>query len=213
MLDISLLASVLALILVWFTAEMVLGFYIYPVALDVYALLSTEFEAIDVVKRKITNSNSIHMERLLNSIPLKITRIKRGWSRDRAFEAMIYTVILYLCKNKMAETMDFPFAEDEESLRHPIMRSLTPKDFEKYREREKELQAIVDVITQMPDKHPKKDSEDMKSMREDFERFREEARENLEAYIFCVKKLPFTRRPKRRVARIVTSPSEVTARM
>jgi hypothetical protein len=203
---------VLCVLIIWFTAEYLVGFYLYPASLDVYGLLSFEFQTIDTVKKKIKQSDSHYMTRLLRSIPLRITKFKKGWNDDECFDAMVYSIILFLSQTKKAEVMEFSFADDEEALRHPLMRELSEDDLRKYREEEKKLQELANRFGSIA-QNVSPENQELQELRKDLDGIQRLAKETLHATILCVKKLPFTGRPKRQKARVVASPSEVMTKL
>ena len=191
------------LLFIWFTAEYLVGFYLYPALLDVYDLLSFEFQAIDIVEKKIKQSNSMHMSRLLKSLPLRIVRFKKGWDQDECFSVMVYSIVAFLGRKKMAELLEFPFAEDEESLRHPIMRELDEGDLERYRQDRRDIQTLAKSIDSIGDNMSSEIRESHPDLVDKFNKLKEQAQEASQPIVLCVKKLPFTGRPKRQRTSII----------
>ncbi len=209
----ALFVIVLCALIVWFGADYLLGFYFYPALLDVYSLLSFEFQTVDTVKKKIKRSDSSHIKRLLRSTPLKIVRFKEGWNDAQCFDAIVNTIIHVLCLTKKAEVMLLPFIDDEESLRHPLMRELDEDDLRRYREENKRHQALMESIAYLRNSLGSSLTNDASPEREDLFNALNKLDEVVEGVsctqILCIKKLPFTGRPKRHKIRMVTSPSGV----
>ena len=200
---------VLCVLFVWFTAEYLVGFYLYPASLDVYGLLSFEFQTIDTTKKKIKQSKAVHMNRLLNSFPLRVTKLKRGWNDNECFDVMVYSIIVFLSKTKKAEVMMFPFVDDEESLQHPLMRELSEDDLNRYREKEKKLGVVAGELSSIGDGLPSEFLE----LSKELDALKKRLQEALHVEVLCVKKLPFTGRRKKQKIRLVTSPSEIMTKI
>jgi hypothetical protein len=205
----ALFVVILCVLIVWFGADYLLGFYFYPALLDVYSLLSFEFQTIDTVKKKIKQSDSLHIKRLLRSAPLKIVRFKEGWNDVQCFDAIVNTIIHVLCLTKKAGVMLLPFIDDEESLRHPLMRELDEDDLRRYREENKRHQALVESVAYLRSSLAKGASPEREDLFNALNKLDEVVEEVSCVQILCIKKLPFTGRPKRHKIRMVTSPSGV----
>lgn len=213
MLTIPAAIVVLCVLFVWFGAEFLIVFYLYPALLDVYGMLSFEFQTIDTVRKNIKRSNSCHMNRLMNCIPLRIIQIKKRLNKDESFDTMVYSIVAVLAQLKRAELMEFPFADDEESLRHPLMRELDEDDIARYRQERDDLNELTKTLGSIaggvsPDMSPKR-----QELSRDLEQLQKLAEDALQVEILCVKKLPFTGRPKRQKIQIITSPKDVMARV
>lgn len=203
------LAVILALLLVWFSAEYILALYVYRAALDVYGLLSFEFETVNEIERKIKKSDGVHIQRLLESTPLKIVRFKNRWSKEECFDYMSYTIIHVLTSLKMAEALEFIFVDmEKDSFSHPFMKGLNEDDIAKYREEERDLQETASNFGNLS-KSISPNSPEKQELLKDIENLNVQAKEALHSVILCVRKLPFTGRPEKVKPRIVTSPSEV----
>jgi len=203
---IPLLVVILALLFVWYTAEELLGFYLLPAIYDLYSLLSFEFEPLDVIKRKMKKGDSAHIKRMMGCLPLKILSFRKGWDKEEALHILLCTMIEYMRQNAMAEMMEFSFEDDEESLRHPIVQALTEEELAGYKKKEQNLRSISDEIEELSDKQ--EDTELVQDLSQ-----LNVMMEEIHAVIFCVRKLPFSKRPKVKRPRIVLSPEEVMTKV
>lgn len=191
------------LLLVWFTADILVVMDIFSASLDVYSLLSFEFQAIDIVEKKIKQSDSVHMNRLLKSLSLRIVRLKNGWNNDECFCVMVHSIVVFLEHRKMAELLEFPFADDEESLRHPIMRELDEDDLERYRQDRRDIQTLAKSIDSIGDNMSSEIRESHPDLVDKLNKLKEQAQEASQPIVLCVRKLPFKGRPKRKGVSIV----------
>jgi hypothetical protein len=83
-----------------------IAYSLYRAALDVYGVLSFEFESIDVVKRKVESKHCVHFYKMLHSISFIIFAIKNKCTKKDRLVFLLEIVILALARLKMADRME-----------------------------------------------------------------------------------------------------------
>lgn len=203
---VMLLVFILIIVLfIWFTAEYLLGFYMYPALLDVYGLLSFEFQTIDEVERKVKKCDSVHIKKLLNCIPLKIINFKMGVkNKEEIFSNILRRIIQALQKLKLAETMSIRFQDDETFLHHPIIIGLTEQEIHRYRQQD----LRYEKLTQLVEKLKTDEGTETLNLLLALTELEEMMKESFEIEVLCVKKLP-NGRPNKKNFRKTFSYSEI----
>lgn len=188
-LGLVLVLIVVFLVFWFFAAEFMLGIYASPISVEVYALLSFEFETIDEFYRKVRVQNSKYLQRALDSFAVKVIRLKEKLSEQEFFEEYIDLVLRLLEIKKAAEISFVHFDDGEDMKNHPILRQLTEEDKQKYRDEEEKLQKLAASFVHIKEEYTDKLSKDLEGLSA-------LAQKTLHAAVFCVRKLPGGSKPK-----------------
>lgn len=186
----------LAFLFVWLTAEYLFGYYLYYATLDVYGVLSFNFEPFDIVQRKVQSSECVYFQKALDSFPFKIIALKKGLDSEEGRKAVLVSALQGMETWKMVEITHIPFVDDEEGRAHPSLRGLTEADFQMYREKQEKYDDAVKQSLKVRDLAVK---EGVSEKIEDFQRLYEFVKEIFQTTIPCVRKLPTGRTKKTRM--------------
>ncbi len=190
---------VMFLIFWFFAAYFMAAIYASPISVEVYAILSFEFETIDEVYRKVRTQNSKYLQRALNSFAVKVIRLKEELSEQEFFEGYVDLVLRLLEIKKEAEISFVNFDDGEDMKNHPILRQLTEEDKQKYRKEEERLQRISGFLEKTAKKYAEEDPNRHpidKEFAKDLKDLSTSGQKTLHAAVFFVRKLPGGSKPK-----------------
>jgi hypothetical protein len=179
---------VICVFCVYYIIKLIVAIEFSRASLDVYALLSHEFQATEVVIRNVNSSPSPHIARLRKSLSLRFMMRKAKIDDENKWRAVVEAMIISLARAKMAEMMEIPFAQARDA-NHPIFRELTAEEVEEYI-------ATDDMIfgTSLFQFDPETNTHAEATLREavqnDFGRIKGMLAEFAGNNITCVKKLP-----------------------
>ncbi len=110
---------------------------------ELHTFLLPDFEAIDVLKRRLRERPSTRIKKLRDSLLWNLYGLVRGWNREKRENVLFHTLICILDKSGLVDRVYVHFTEKNGVIDGSYLSGLSAEDIKRYQEeRDRKVEAL-----------------------------------------------------------------------